>query len=228
MSVLGVNDVPTDRSMKDIEKLLQSICGVESIRFVSAFSNIYYTNDIAALIAQVSTKISVLNAELKLLQEMANPRVRRHLCFLPEKTSGRVSEAWQAARWLDELSSDFLTQMVRKEDDPSQDFYIYEPTLLANGKVFMPTRWYTENGDIHAKGWYLLADYRYGGYYVDLDQRTQACISEYDLHLSLPFFAQRHALLHLPSPHSILGKFGALACHIGADCYPRKSLYGVQ
>ncbi|KAL1714360.1 hypothetical protein EV715DRAFT_177051, partial [Schizophyllum commune] len=70
MSVLGVNDVPTDRSMKDIEKLLQSICGVESIRFVSAFSNIYYTNDIAALIAQ----------------EMANPRVRRHLSFLPEKT----------------------------------------------------------------------------------------------------------------------------------------------
>ncbi|KAI5824138.1 hypothetical protein K523DRAFT_343548 [Schizophyllum commune Tattone D] len=194
MSVLGVNDVPTDRSMKDIEKLLRSICGVESIRFISAFSNIYYTNDTAALIAQ----------------EMANPRVRRHLCFLPEKTSGRVSEAWQAARWLDELSSDFLTQMVRKEDDPSQDFYIYEPTLLANGKVFMPTRWYTENGDIHAKGWYLLADYRYGGYYVD--QRTQACISEYDLHLSLPFFAQRHALLHLPSPHSILEYNVHFAC----------------
>ncbi|KAL1711382.1 hypothetical protein EV715DRAFT_215384, partial [Schizophyllum commune] len=127
-------------------------------------------------------------------------------------TSGRVSEAWQAARWLDELSSDFLTQMVRKEDDSSQDFYIYEPTLLANGKVFMPTRWYTENGDIHAKGWYLLADYRYGGYYVDLDQRTQACISEYDLHLSLPFFAQRHALLHLPSPHSILGYNVHFAC----------------
>ena len=93
MSVLGVNNVPTDRSMKDIEKLLQSICGMESIRFVSAFSNIY-TNDIAALIAQVSTKISVLNAKLKLLQEMANPRVRRHLSFT--SSSYDVSPCWAA------------------------------------------------------------------------------------------------------------------------------------
>ncbi|KAL1755500.1 hypothetical protein FB107DRAFT_290833 [Schizophyllum commune] len=191
MSVLGIHDVPTERTMKDVDKKLQSICGVQSLRFVSAFSNIYYTNDIAALIAQ----------------EMSNPRVRRHLHFLPEKTSGSISEAWQAARWLDELDPAFLTQCIRKKDDKTQDFFVYEPALLKTRHVFMPTRWFVEGDSTYAKGWYMSMDPQRRGWIVE--EHTQAVISEDDLDLSFPLFHERCAIYQVPSPRSIIGSQGS-------------------
>ncbi|KAI5889905.1 uncharacterized protein SCHCODRAFT_02582188 [Schizophyllum commune H4-8] len=186
MSVLGIHDVPTERTMKDVDKKLQSICGVQSLRFVSAFSNIYYTNDIAALIAQ----------------EMANPRVRRHLHFLPEKTSGSISEAWQAARWLDELDPAFLTQCIRKKDDKTQDFFVFEPALLKNRLAFMPTRWFIEGKSTYAKGWYMSLDPQRRGWIVE--EHTPVVVCEDDLDLSLPLFHERHAIYQVPSPQSII------------------------
>ncbi|KAL1671363.1 hypothetical protein EV122DRAFT_256545 [Schizophyllum commune] len=191
MSVLGIHDVPTERTMKDVDKKLQSICGVQSLRFVSAFSNIYYTNDIAALIAQ----------------EMSNPWVRRHLHFLPEKTSGSISEAWQAARWLDELDPAFLTQCIRKKDDKTQDFFVYEPALLKTRHVFMPTRWFVEGDSTYAKGWYMSMDPQRRGWIVE--EHTQAVISEDDLDLSFPLFHERCAIYQVPSPRSIIGSQGS-------------------
>ncbi|KAI4519102.1 hypothetical protein K525DRAFT_149414, partial [Schizophyllum commune Loenen D] len=185
MAALGIDDAPSDRTMQDIDKKLQSICGVHSIRFVSAFSNIYYANDIPALIAQ----------------EVANPRVRRHLHFLPEKVHGRVSEAWQASRWLDELDPDFLTQNIRKRDDPTQEFFIYEPALLRNGSVVMPVRWYIDNNTIYAKGWNMSPDPLKRGWIVE--EHSEVVFSEHDLDLSLPLFAERHGIYRMPSPRVI-------------------------
>ncbi|KAL1677158.1 hypothetical protein EV122DRAFT_214798 [Schizophyllum commune] len=189
MAALGIEDAPSDRTMQDIDKKLQSICGVHSIRFVSAFSNIYYVNDIPALIAQ----------------EVANPRVRQHLHFLPEKVHGRVSEAWQASRWLDELDPDFLTQNIRKRDDPTQEFFIYEPALLRNGSVVMPVRWYIENKTIYAKGWNMSPDPLKRGWIVE--EYSETVFSEHDLHLSLPLFAERHGIYQMPSPRVIVGEY---------------------
>uniref|UniRef100_D8QAN3 Uncharacterized protein n=1 Tax=Schizophyllum commune (strain H4-8 / FGSC 9210) TaxID=578458 RepID=D8QAN3_SCHCM len=201
MSVLGIHDVPTERTMKDVDKKLQSICGVQSLRFVSAFSNIYYTNDIAALIAQ----------------EMANPRVRRHLHFLPEKTSGSISEAWQAARWLDELDPAFLTQCIRKKDDKTQDFFVFEPALLKNRLAFMPTRWFIEGKSTYAKGWYMSLDPQRRGWIVE--EHTPVVVCEDDLDLSLPLFHERHAIYQVPSPQSIIGSSISSDLHEETDCY---------
>ncbi|KAI5899751.1 uncharacterized protein SCHCODRAFT_02485944 [Schizophyllum commune H4-8] len=185
MTVLGLDNVPTQRSMKDVSKVLQSICGIESLRFVSAFGNIYYTNDVSAIIAQ----------------EMANLRVRRHLHFLPEKTNGKVSEAWHASRWLDELDPALLTQSIRKHNDQAQEFFVFEPSLLMDLTVFMPVRWYLESGVVHARGWRMTPDSREEGWIVH--EQEESTISERDLFLSLPTFAQRHRLYNLPSPNRI-------------------------
>ncbi|KZT23739.1 hypothetical protein NEOLEDRAFT_1046272, partial [Neolentinus lepideus HHB14362 ss-1] len=116
LMAMGVKDVPSERSMKDIQKVLQKMCGVQSLRFSGALGHIYYSNDLAAIVAQ----------------EISNPQVRPHLRFLPEDSGNRLSEAWQAQRWLHELDSSLTTPMIRTG---GQDFYIYEPVLLHDGQV---------------------------------------------------------------------------------------------
>ncbi|KAF7344648.1 hypothetical protein MVEN_01625000 [Mycena venus] len=114
MLALGLNDLPSDRVMDDIDKVLQPLCGIQTIRYAGKLGHVYYVNDLAAIIAQ----------------EMANPSVRKNLHFLPEDTTPSLSEAWQASRWLDELDSDLTTPMIRKH---GQDFFIHEPTMLRDG-----------------------------------------------------------------------------------------------
>ncbi|KAJ6632513.1 hypothetical protein B0H10DRAFT_1771822, partial [Mycena sp. CBHHK59/15] len=89
MLALGLKDLPSDRVMDNIDKHLQKICGVQSIRYSGKLGHVYYVNDLAALIAQ----------------EMANPTVRENLRFLPEDTKPSLSQAWQAKHWLNELDS---------------------------------------------------------------------------------------------------------------------------
>lgn len=81
---------------------------------------------------------------------MANPRVRPHLRFYPEDSGKRVDEYWQARHWHDEVDPDRLTPMVRMH---GQTFYIYEPALLQDGTVCMPTRWFVRDGKFVAKAW---------------------------------------------------------------------------
>ncbi|KAJ6570771.1 hypothetical protein B0H10DRAFT_1839734 [Mycena sp. CBHHK59/15] len=134
MLALGLKDLPSDRVMDDIDKSLQKMCGVQSIRYSGKLGHVYYVNDLAAIIAQ----------------EMANPSVRKNLHFIPEDTKPSLSQAWQASRWLQELDSDLTTPMMREHN---QDFYINEPTVLSNGAVCMPTRWFKRDGKIFARAW---------------------------------------------------------------------------
>ena len=53
MKLLGISNVPSVYTMKNVERVLQRICGVDSIRFAGALGHVYYTNDFAAIIAQV-------------------------------------------------------------------------------------------------------------------------------------------------------------------------------
>ncbi|KAG5219769.1 hypothetical protein IMY05_C4770000700 [Salix suchowensis] len=86
-------------------------------------------------------------------QEMANPRVRPHLSFYPEDAGQRLCEARQAARWLHEAPGDQLTPMARIG---SKDFYVYEPAMLTDGSICMPSRWFLRDGTLFAKCWSLL------------------------------------------------------------------------
>lgn len=54
MEELGVQDTPTQATMKTVEEHLHKICGVERIKYKGAHKHLYYLNDVAAIIAQVS------------------------------------------------------------------------------------------------------------------------------------------------------------------------------
>ncbi|KAJ3871561.1 hypothetical protein F5051DRAFT_463748 [Lentinula edodes] len=77
---LGVLNLPSDRTMDDIDKEMQCLCGVESIRYEGKLGHLYHANDFAALISQ----------------EMSNQSVRPHLRFLPEDSGKQLSQACQA------------------------------------------------------------------------------------------------------------------------------------
>lgn len=87
-------------------------------------------------------------------QDFANPQVRPHMKFYPEDTQGaKLAEAYQAACWLHEAPDDSLNPMARLSHG---DFYIYEPALLRDASMTMPTRWFTRNGKLHAKCWRMV------------------------------------------------------------------------
>lgn len=85
---------------------------------------------------------------------MSNPEVRQRLHFYPEDTGKHISEARQAAHWLDELPLEEKTPMVRVKKD---DYYIFEPTMLTDGTTCVPFRWFTRNGNFVARAWLLEA-----------------------------------------------------------------------
>jgi hypothetical protein len=53
MLALGLEDLPSDRAMDDIDESLQKLCGIQSIRYAGPLGHVYYVNDFAAIIAQV-------------------------------------------------------------------------------------------------------------------------------------------------------------------------------
>jgi hypothetical protein len=63
--MLGVDNVPSHNTMKEMDTALQNACGILSIRYPGALGNIYYANDLAAIIAQVCS-YSNFSAHLKL------------------------------------------------------------------------------------------------------------------------------------------------------------------
>ncbi|KAI0311751.1 hypothetical protein OF83DRAFT_1087477 [Amylostereum chailletii] len=133
MGAAGITDLPSERSMKEVDRALQRLCGIQTLKYYGALGNIYYMNDFAAIIAQ----------------EMANPRVCLHLHFMPEDAGPRLEEVWQARRWLHELDSDLTTQNHRQG---SYDYFLFEPAMLQNGAICMPTRWFKQGSRRVANG----------------------------------------------------------------------------
>ncbi|KAE9398997.1 hypothetical protein BT96DRAFT_957440 [Gymnopus androsaceus JB14] len=135
MVALGVPNLPSDRTMDDIDKELQKMCGIQTHRYDGKLGHVYYVNDMAGIIAQ----------------EMSNANVQSHLNFLPEDTDKNLAEAYQAKRWLNELDPDLLTPV---HFAAGQDFFTLEPALLADGKtVCMPSRWFKRHGKVLTKAW---------------------------------------------------------------------------
>ncbi|KAJ7176536.1 hypothetical protein C8R46DRAFT_1213111 [Mycena filopes] len=187
MLALGLRDLPSDRVMDDIDKVLQPLCGIQSIRYSGKLGHVYYTNDLAAIIAQ----------------EMANPAVRDKLRFLPEDSGPSLSQAWQASRWLHELDSDLTTPMIRLN---TQDYFIHEPALLSDGSVCMPTRWFERDNEIYARVWKMQGMANNAGVpgWVVNGQATYDVKSS-NLLLSFPHFVSTHGQRQLPDPRIIHG-----------------------
>ncbi|KAJ7780683.1 hypothetical protein DFH07DRAFT_910197 [Mycena maculata] len=187
MLALGVEDLPSDRVMDDIDKALQKMCGIQSIRYSGKLGHVYYVNDLAAIIAQ----------------EMANPTTRKNLHFFPEDTKPSLSQAWQASRWLDELEPDLTTPMTRVG---TQDFYIHEPTLLSNGTACMPIRWFKRGGKTLARAWKMhevSGTDPASGWVIEGDKEIE--VQESELLISFPTFVSTYSSRKKADPRIIQG-----------------------
>ncbi|KAK7438400.1 hypothetical protein VKT23_018013 [Stygiomarasmius scandens] len=122
LRVNGVNHVPSLDSQKHARRMLDAICGISTIRYSGALGHIYYVNSLAEIISR----------------EMSNPRVREKLSFYPQNAQGKVDSAKNALRWLQELDPELTTPMIRVQN---QDFYLFEPCRLTDGRYCIPYRW---------------------------------------------------------------------------------------
>ena len=132
---------------------------------------------------------------------MANPRVRPFLHFYPEENGLSVNETWHANHWLHEADSSLLTPMARINN---QDYYIYEPALLANITVCMPYRWFLRKGKFFAKAWKLHPNVNSFGWIVHTFEIIE--ISDQDLLLSFPLLKSSWKRYnHLNDPSILIG-----------------------
>ena len=81
---------------------------------------------------------------------MANPHVRPHLHFYPEDSGKTVNEYWQAKHWREEVDAERLTPMAEIQN---HHFFTFEPSLLNDGSVCMPVRWFHRAGVVFAMAW---------------------------------------------------------------------------
>ncbi|KIK60057.1 hypothetical protein GYMLUDRAFT_244835 [Collybiopsis luxurians FD-317 M1] len=125
--VLGVPDVPSVASMKNVQKMLDAICGVRTLQNHGALGHVYYTNSLEDIVSQ----------------EMANPYVHSRLSFYPLDANGYVDSASNALRWLQELDPNLTTPMIQLENESGfrEDFYLFEPCRLSSGDYCMPYWW---------------------------------------------------------------------------------------
>lgn len=203
MLALGLKDLPSDRIMDDIDRALQRMCGIQSIRYSGKLGHVYYVNDLAAIIAQVNTNYTEKLHQLTMFKEMANPTTPKNLHFFPEDSGPSLSQAWQASRWLDELESDLTTPMIRIQ---KQDFYIHEPTLLLNGIVCMPIRWFKRGDKTFARVWKMHENYHTdlnSGWIIQADNEFEIC--EPDLLISFPLLIESYMSRKKIDPRLIHG-----------------------
>ncbi|KAJ3712456.1 hypothetical protein C8R42DRAFT_594627, partial [Lentinula raphanica] len=187
MVALGVPNLPSDRTMDDVDRELQKICGIQTHRYEGKLGHVYYINDIAGIIAQ----------------EMSNPRIRPHLHFLPEDSGNSLAEAYQAERWLKEQDPELLTPVHHAA---GQDFFSLEPALLSDGKtICMPSRWFRHKDKVYAKAWTMkVTDFEGAeGWAVQTHQEIE--ISESNLLLAFPRLKQATHNLNICSPDKIVG-----------------------
>ncbi|THH26571.1 hypothetical protein EUX98_g7617 [Antrodiella citrinella] len=189
LKINDVDDVPSVRSMQQLNARLQRMCGIDTIQYQGALGHTYHVNDLRQIISQ----------------EMANPKVRPHLHFYPEDTRGaKLDEGRQGSRWLDEMPDECLTPMARFG---VQDYFIHEPALLRTGHVVMPYRWFTrmEEGknQIYAKCWQMQPVANDTGRGWRVVKRSGLEIRQELFLQTFPELLRDHALFDLPSPANI-------------------------
>lgn len=133
---------------------------------------------------------------------MSNPRVRAHLHFLPEDAGQKLSETWQAARWLTELDPDLATPMLRQGHN---DFYTLEPTLLNGGQVCMPFRWFTRGSAVFARAWAMVQVPNSCGWLVLKYHEFDVCAE--DLLLPYPNLKATFSSHQIYDPSHIVGTY---------------------
>lgn len=139
---------------------------------------------------------------------MANPLVRKHMCFFGEDAGSKLKEAWQANRWKDEVSGSISGPMVRHD---SKDYFVNEPALIKSGpcgeyRPVLPTRFFKRNGVDWAKIYHLQPHPTKN--IMIVDARRGACdeLPMTSFWASFTEFKADHSYLGWPDPTLISGQ----------------------
>jgi hypothetical protein len=132
---------------------------------------------------------------------MANPRVRPHLRFYPEE-AGSISEYWHAKHWHENVDPDLATPLASIN---GRSFFVFEPSLLVNGRVVMPYRWFIRGNLIVARAWPLRAfDHGNGVGWIVEEFRT-IDVTQDDFLVPFGAWETTHLTTGLPSATRIVG-----------------------
>jgi hypothetical protein len=136
------------------------------------------------------------------LQEMANPLVRPKVDFYPEDAGPCLKAARHGERWLNELHPSRGTPMIRCHE---QDFFVLEATMLIDGSMCMPIRWFEETHQFWGRAWPMrLHNLPQGRHWV-VDKSSEVTFSIDRLLLSLPKLRGFESRYDLPPVDSISG-----------------------
>lgn len=135
---------------------------------------------------------------------MANPRVRPYLHFYPEDAGKTVNEYWHASHWHEVADPSLVTPMVVINNT---HFFVYEPTVLANGHVVIPYRWFLCGGSIAARAWPLRAVKRGNDVGWIVEEFKTVIVSQGEFFVSFGSWGAGQLPRPLPSPKSIFGMF---------------------
>ncbi|KAI6104848.1 hypothetical protein EDD16DRAFT_1694562 [Pisolithus croceorrhizus] len=195
LSILGVDNIPSTRVLKDFDNSLQSLYGIPSVHYQGALGHIYYVNYLPSIIAQ----------------EMANPHVHPHIRHYPEDAGGRLDQPWQASRWLCEIDPTIAMPMIHKA---WQDFYVFELTKLMDGSMVIPECWYTKPAPQNSPPF----DFEYWACVWRAHPVTSGCTCGYVIHaydivgvpasdllLSFPHILQTYCVSDQLDPCNIIG-----------------------
>ncbi|EGO23109.1 hypothetical protein SERLADRAFT_416571 [Serpula lacrymans var. lacrymans S7.9] len=162
LQINGVSNVPSVGQMKALSRYLNDVCNVKMQRYMGAFGHAYYTVKLHSLVSM----------------DLANPLIREHLEFYPEDAGTRLYESRQASAWLHHANPHRLTPMHRKG---LTDYYTFEPTLLKDGTVCMPHRWYKKSSIMWFSAWCMVSEARANQTGWISNQGDQIDLSEVEL-----------------------------------------------
>ncbi|KAI9435019.1 hypothetical protein BJY52DRAFT_1131296, partial [Lactarius psammicola] len=137
-------------------------------------------------------------------QEMANPRVRPYLHFYPEDAGKTVNEYWHTRHWHEVADPSLVTPMVVVNNT---HFFVYEPTVLANGRVVMPYHWFLHGGSITARAWPLRAVKHGNDMGWIVEEFKTVIVSQGEFSISFGSWGAGQLPHPLPSAKCIFGKF---------------------
>jgi hypothetical protein len=135
---------------------------------------------------------------------MANPRVRPYLHFYPEDAGNTVNEYWHARHWHEVADPSFVTPMVAINNTR---FFVYEPTVLTNGSVVMPYRWFLHKGSVMARAWPLRAVRRSNDMGWIVEEFKTVIVSQGELSIPFGSWGAGQLARPLPSAKCIFGMF---------------------
>ncbi|KDQ55321.1 hypothetical protein JAAARDRAFT_195723 [Jaapia argillacea MUCL 33604] len=135
----GAKNVPSFNALHKVQDGLRKDSSIKTIKFELVLGNIFYMNDITAIIAK----------------DYSNPLIRPHIIRYLQMTDGVVSEIWHGEKLCKEVP---LHQLCPHYIDKSgKAYFVDEFAWLRNGQFIIPKRWrQQENHEYIADGFAVI------------------------------------------------------------------------